>query len=92
MADGPSNPEALPPGRPSREVIREFMDRGVLWLLEDPANTGELLRILEPDLATHLDFQRAQRVNRSLIPADLQKQESDLIFSVPYREPLPEGA
>ena len=31
------------------------------------------------------DFTRAERVNRSFIPADLRKQESDLIVSVPWR-------
>src|SRR5262249_49337418 len=38
-----------------------------------------------------LDFARAERVNRSFIPADLQKQESDLIFRVPFQHPEPEG-
>jgi predicted transposase YdaD len=68
---------------PSPEVIREFNDRVTLWLLEDPASLRDLLRILEPDLAERLDFARAARVNRSFIPADLQKQESDLVFRVP---------
>ena len=76
---------------PSPEVIREFNDRRTLWLLEDPTNLYDLLRILEPDLAGHLDFTRTSRVNRSFIPADLQKQESDLIFRVPYRSGTSEG-
>jgi hypothetical protein len=71
--------------RPSREVIHEFNDRGTLWLLEDPQNVRGLLQILEPALAEDLDFGRAARVNRSLIPADLRKLESDLIYDVPYR-------
>src|SRR5581483_4638738 len=69
----------------SREVIREFNDRGTLWLLEDPENLRGLLQIPEPTLAEPLDLGRAERINRSFIPADLQKQESDLIFRVPYR-------
>jgi predicted transposase YdaD len=64
--------------------MREFNDRGTIWLLEDPAHLRGVLQILEPDLAGKLDFARAQRVNRSFIPADLQKQESDLIFQVPF--------
>ena len=75
------------PHVPSPEVIREFNDRGTLWLLEDPANLRDLLRIVEPEVAERLDFTRAERVNRSFIPADLQKRESDLIFRVPFLTP-----
>jgi Putative transposase, YhgA-like len=70
--------------RPSPRVIREFSDRGTLWLLEDPANLQGLVQIVEPALVEQLDFAHAERVNRSFIPADLQKQESDLIFRVPF--------
>src|SRR5213082_2707993 len=76
---------------PSPDVIREFNDRGTLWLLEDPANLRDLLRIVEPEVAERLDFSRAERVNRSFIPADLQKRESDLIFRVPFLQPKEEG-
>jgi hypothetical protein len=79
------------PNVPSPEQIREFPDRGTLWLLEDPVMLRDLLRLVEPGLADHLDFPRAIRVNRSLVPADLQKQETDLIFRVPFREPAPAG-
>jgi Putative transposase, YhgA-like len=70
--------------RPSRKVIREFPDRGALWLLEDPVHVRGLLQILEPTLAARLDFEHAERINRSFVPADLQKQESDLIFRVRF--------
>lgn len=70
--------------RPSRKVIREFHDRGVIWLLEDPVHLRGLLQILNPALADHLDFTHAERINRSFIPADLQKRESDLIFRASY--------
>jgi putative YhgA-like transposase len=66
-------------------TVREFHDRGALWLFEDPRQLRELLQILEPSLAEQLDFSRARRENRSFIPADLRKQESDLIFLVPLQ-------
>jgi len=69
---------------PSPYIIREFNDRGTLWLLEDPALLQEFLRILDASLAEDMDFSQAQRINRSFIAADLQKQESDLIYRVPY--------
>jgi hypothetical protein len=65
-------------------LIREFYDRGALWLFEDPQNLRDFLRLLVPELAERLDFTRARRENRSFIPADLQEQESDLIVSVPF--------
>lgn len=73
-------PESPTPGP---EVIREFNDRSTLWLLEDPQHVRDLLRLLEPEIAERLDFSRAERVNRSFVPADLRKQESDVIFCVP---------
>jgi hypothetical protein len=63
-------------------LIRDFYDRGALWLFEDPQNLRDFLRLLAPELAERLDFTRARRENRSFIPADLQEQESDLIVSV----------
>jgi hypothetical protein len=72
--------------QPDPPLIREFDDRSSLWLLEDPQHLGGLLQILDPDLADRLDFTHARRMNRSFIPADLQKEESDLIYAVPFRD------
>lgn len=71
-----SVPFSVPP-------VREFNDRGTLWLLEDPRNVRDLVRMQAPHLVDLLDWDKAQRVNRSFIPADLQKRESDLLFRVP---------
>lgn len=82
-------PDADPPDPPSRPPdllpVREFYDRGALWLFEDPQSLRGLLQILEPALAEALDFARARRENRSFVPADLRKQESDLVFLVPFQ-------
>lgn len=81
------DPAPAPPGspRPPLLPVREFPDRGSLWLFEDPQHLRGLLQLLDPGLAEQLDFDHARRENRSFIPADLQKQESDLIFLVPFR-------
>jgi hypothetical protein len=50
--------------------IREFADRGTLWLLESPENLRGLVRLLTADIADRLDFTRAERLNRSFIPVD----------------------
>jgi hypothetical protein len=67
--------------------IREFADRGVLWLLESPQNLADLLRMLSAELAGRLDFARAERRNRSFIPPNLHKQEADLLYRVPFLDP-----
>src|SRR5436305_801327 len=86
MAKDDTDPLARVAGRAAELLtVREFHDRGALWLFEDPQQLQDLLRILEPALAEQLDFQRARRENRSFIPADLLKQESDLIYLVPLR-------
>lgn len=69
-----------------QEVIREFNDRGVLWLLDTPANLKAFVQIVSAEIAEHLDFSRAERINRSFIPDDLQKQETDLLYRVPFRQ------
>jgi hypothetical protein len=84
MADPPNEPPSSP--QPDLPLLREFDDRSTLWLLEDPQQLHGLLQILDPDLADRLDFARARRINRSFIPADLQKEESDLVYAVPLRE------
>ena len=82
----PEPPPANPSPRPAFDSppIREFNDRTTLWLLEDPLNLRDLLGMRDRELAASLDFAQAERVNRSFIPADLQKEESDLIFRVPF--------
>ena len=59
--------------------------RSSLWLLEDPLLLRGLVQILDPQLVERLDFAHARRINRSFIPADLQKEESDLVYAVPFR-------
>ncbi len=66
--------------------VREFADRGTLWLLESPENLRGLLQLVARDLAERLDFARAERINRSFVPDDLHKQEADLLYRVPFRE------
>ncbi len=70
----------------SEPPIREFADRGTLWLLEAPENLRGLVEIVAKTLADKLDFARAERINRSFIPDTLHKQEADLLYRVPYRD------
>ncbi len=78
--------EEATPGSGDEPPVREFADRGTLWLLESPENVRGLLALVARDLADRLDFSRAERINRSFVPDDLHKQEADLLYRVPFRE------
>ena len=65
--------------------IREFADRGTKWLLEFGENVEGLLQIVASDLAEQLNFSQLQQVNQSFIPDNLRKQESDVIYRIPFQ-------
>ena len=65
--------------------IEQFADRSTRWLLEDKENVRGLLEIVAEHLVTHLDFSQLVHINRSFIPDNLREQESDIVYSVPFR-------
>lgn len=65
--------------------IEHFPDRSTRWLLEDKENVRGLLEIVADHLVSHLDFNQLVHVNRSFIPDNLRAQESDLVYTVPFR-------
>jgi len=70
--------------------LRDFPDRAIRRLLEDPANLGELLGAVHPELSRHLDFSRVEPVKRTFLMEDWRERECDLFFRVPYRTPTME--
>ena len=67
--------------------VREFPDRGIKWLLESKENVEALLDIVADDLSKNMDFSKLEKLPQSFIPDNLRKQESDLLFLVPFRDP-----
>ncbi len=65
--------------------IEQFPDRSTRWLLEDSENVRGLLEIVADDLVSYLDFSQLEIINRSFIPDNLREQESDIVYSVPFR-------
>ena len=65
--------------------IEQFADRSARWLLEDEENVRGLLEIVAEHLVGRLDFSQLAQINRSFIPDNLREQESDLVYSVPFR-------
>lgn len=67
--------------------IVHFPDRGMRWLLHDPAYVAGALQILQPDLAAQLDMQHLAPVNSTFVSQTLRQQEADLVYRLPYRSP-----
>ena len=65
--------------------IEHFADRSTRWLLEDKENVQGLLEIVAEHLVAHLNFSQLVHINRSFIPDNLREQESDIVYSVPFR-------
>ncbi len=63
----------------------QFHDRSARWLFEDGAFLRGLLEILAIEFVDSVDFSQMSQVNRSFIPDNLREQESDMVFSVPFR-------
>lgn len=72
--------------------LHDFPDRAIRSLLANPHNLAELVTAVVPDLASALDFLRAEPVDRSFLLDDWRRREADLLFRVPLRAGDGEGA
>ena len=68
-----------------RELIAHFSDRSIRWLLQDKENVQGLVEIIAGELAEHIDFSQLQLQNRSFLSKTLREHESDMLFSVPFK-------
>ncbi len=64
-----------------------FPDRSAKWLIRQREHLEALVEMLAGEIAVALDFGRVEQLNRSFISDELRTQESDMIFSVPFRNP-----
>ena len=64
-----------------------FPDRSAKWLIRQREHLQALLEMLAGEIADALDFGRVEQLHRSFISDELRTQESDMIFSVPFRDP-----
>ena len=65
--------------------IERFPDRSARWLLQDGENVRGLVELVASELAERIDFGQITRIDRSFVPDNLQEQESDMVFRVPFR-------
>jgi hypothetical protein len=69
-----------------KQIIYEFPDRAIRWLLETPDNVKGLLLVAVDDLAKHIDYSRLQRLDRTFISDNFRKREADLVFTAPFTD------
>jgi hypothetical protein len=67
-----------------KQIIHEFPDRAIRWLLETPDNVKGLLLTAVADLAKHIDYTHLQRLDRTFISDNFRKREADLVFTAPF--------
>ena len=65
--------------------IEQLPGQSTRWLLEDKESVRGLLETIADNLAGNLDFSHLTHINRSFIPYNLREQESDILYSVPFR-------
>ena len=75
--------------RPSKEIQRDFPDRGFQWLLDSPTCLHTVMRLKRPELLALVDFSRVERRPRLLVPADLSKLENDALYTLPFLSGIP---
>ena len=66
-------------------LLAHFPDRSIRWLLQEKENVQGLVEIVAGELAELIDFNELELQNRSFISDKLREQESDLLFSVPFK-------
>ncbi|RKU05491.1 hypothetical protein C6501_19755 [Candidatus Poribacteria bacterium] len=69
-----------------RSLITHFPDRSMKWLLQDKENVRCLIEIVASELVERIDFSQLELQNRSFVSNTLREQESDLLFSVPFKK------
>ena len=65
--------------------IVHFHDRSIRWLLEEREFVRGLIDLIDDTIVAHLEFEKLTHINRSYIPDNLREQESDIVFTVPFR-------
>jgi hypothetical protein len=69
-----------------KQIIYEFPDRAIRWLLETPDNVKGLLLAAVDDLAKCIDYSRLLRLDRTFISDNFRKREADLVFTAPFTD------
>ncbi len=64
----------------------QFADRLFQWICDSPRFFGEMVEVVEAELAACFDFTQGVRANRVLIGPDLKRSEGDVLMEAPFVE------
>ena len=66
--------------------VGHFPDKSARWLFKERENIRGLVEIVANELVEYLDFDGLVELNRSFVSDTLRELESDMVFSVPFRD------
>ena len=66
--------------------VGHFPDKSARWLFKEKENIRGLVEIVANELVEYLDFDGLVELNRSFVSDTLRELESDMVFSVPFRD------
>ncbi len=66
--------------------VGHFPDKSARWLFKEKENIHGLVEIVANELVEYLDFDGLVELNRSFVSDTLRELESDMVFSVPFRD------
>ena len=68
-----------------KSIFVHFPDKSTRWLLQDKENVRGLIEIIANQMVHLIDFNQLELQNRSFMSDMLEEQESDVLFSVPFK-------
>ena len=69
----------------SKSILVHFPDKSTRWLLQHKENVQGLIEITAEHMVHLIDFSKLEQQKRNFMSDRLQEQESDLLFSVPFK-------
>jgi hypothetical protein len=75
----------VPSRKRLRLLVRHFHENGLKFLLENPGNVRDLLRLLDVKLVPRIDFAHMRVVPGRFVQRDYRHLESDLVLQAPVK-------
>jgi putative YhgA-like transposase len=74
----------------TEELVRNFQENGIQWLLENPGNVRDLLGLTGESRVAEIDLERMHLVRSTFVNRDYRRRASDVVLVAPFRKGRPE--